>query len=106
MDDRGLAGRDGRGRRPPLVRANGPIDDDRRARPEQRKGLLNREVSPFEIGAYHPVEALLCYLFERQELALRSIDASAVRGAELSLVRGAQLIQDDEFANVRASVVS
>src|SRR6266403_5810372 len=31
MDDRGLAGRDGRGCRPPLARANGRIDDYRRA---------------------------------------------------------------------------
>src|SRR4029077_9759066 len=49
MDDRGLAGRDGRGCRPPLARANGRIDDYRRASPEQRQGFLNREVSPFEI---------------------------------------------------------
>ena|SRR5438034_5661526 len=34
MDDRGLAGRDGRGCRPPLARANGRIDDYRRALPE------------------------------------------------------------------------
>src|SRR6266478_7344990 len=34
MHDRGLAGRDGRGRRPPLARANGRIDDHRRALPE------------------------------------------------------------------------
>src|SRR5712671_6330622 len=34
MDDRGLAGRDRRGCRPPLARANGRIDDHRRALPE------------------------------------------------------------------------
>src|SRR6266481_4307184 len=34
MDDRGLAGRDRRGCRPPLARANGRIDDYRRALPE------------------------------------------------------------------------
>src|SRR5262249_57563324 len=55
MDDRGLAGRDGRRCRPPLARANGRIDDDRRALPEQRHGLLNREVRPFEIDGYHLV---------------------------------------------------
>src|SRR4051794_11018118 len=86
MDDRGLAGRDGRGRWPPLARANGRIDDDRRARPEQRQGLLNGEVSPFEIGAYHHVEALLCHLFERQELAvtfgLAAVLALRARGLE------------------------
>src|SRR5262245_8671848 len=70
MDDRGLAGRDGRGCRPPLARANGRIDDYRRALPEQQQGFLNREVSPFEIDGYHLVEALLCHLFEQQELAV------------------------------------
>src|SRR6516225_6699663 len=68
MDDRSLAGRDGRGSRPPLARANGGIDDYRRALSEQRQGLLNREVSPFEIDGYHLVEALLCHLFEQLEL--------------------------------------
>src|SRR5258706_10632432 len=34
MDDRGLAGRDRRGCRPPLARANGRIDDYRRTLPE------------------------------------------------------------------------
>src|SRR3989475_10781967 len=41
------------------LRANGRIDDYRRSLPEQRQGLLNREVSPFEIDSYHLVEALL-----------------------------------------------
>src|SRR5882672_8815967 len=44
MEDRGLAGRDSRRRRPPLVRANGRIDDDGRAWPEERQSLLDREV--------------------------------------------------------------
>src|SRR5260370_7830749 len=89
MDDRGLAGRDGRGRRPPLARANGRFDDDRRARPEQRQGLLNGEVSPFEIGAYHHVEALLCHLFERQELAVTLIYKQSPHVPQLPLPRSA-----------------
>src|SRR5213596_1254961 len=36
MDDRSLAGRDDRGCRPPFARANGRIDDYRRALSEQR----------------------------------------------------------------------
>src|SRR2546423_13289870 len=103
MDDCGLTGRDGRGRRPPLARANGRIEDDSRARPEQRQGLLNREVSPFEIGAYHLVEAMLCYLFERQELAVTCIYEQAVQVPELPLDRGEHRIEVGEFADVRAS---
>src|SRR5262245_29970035 len=103
MDDRGLAGRDGRGRRPALARANGRIDDDRRAWPEQRQGLLNREVGPFEIGAYHLVEALLCHLFEHQELAVTCIYEYAVQVPELPLDRGEHRIEVDEFADVRAN---
>src|SRR5258708_25963950 len=103
MDDCGLTARDGRGRRPPLARANGRIDDDRRARPEQRQGLLNREVSPFEIGAYHHVEALLCNLFERQELAVTCIYEQAVQVPELPLDRGEHHIEVGEFADVRAN---
>src|SRR5258707_2549771 len=103
MDDRGLAGRDGRGRRPPLARANGRIDDDRRARPEQRQGLLNGEVSPFEIGAYHHVEALLCHVFERQELAVTCIYEQAVQVPELPLDPSEHRIEVGEFADVRAN---
>src|SRR5260370_2745413 len=40
MDDRGLAGRDGRGGRPPLASANGRIDDYRRARSEEHTSEL------------------------------------------------------------------
>jgi hypothetical protein len=43
MEDRFLAGRDGRGCRPPLVRANGRINDYGRALSESRQGFLNRE---------------------------------------------------------------
>src|SRR5215472_18943317 len=103
MDDRGLAGRDGRGRRPPFARPNGRSDDDRRARPEQRLGLLNGEVSPFEIGAYHHVEALLCHLFEWQELAVTSIYEKAVQVPELPLDRGEHRIEVGQFADVRAN---
>src|SRR5262249_27437831 len=101
--DRGLAGRDGRGRRPPLARANGRIDDDRRAFPEERQGLLNREVSSFEIGVYHPVEALLCHVFEQQELAVLCIYEGAVQMPELPLDRGEHLVEVGEFADVRAN---
>src|SRR6267154_2231043 len=69
--------RDRRGCRPPLARANGRIDDYRRALPEQRQGFLNREVSPFEIDGYHLVEALLCHFFKQQELAVTCIDEDA-----------------------------
>src|SRR6516225_9748011 len=103
MDDRGLAGRDGRGRRPPLACANGRIDDYRRAWPEQRQGLLNREVSPFEIGAYHQVEAFLRHVFERQELAVTCICEDAVQVPELPLDRGEHRIEVGEFADVRAN---
>src|ERR1700752_184688 len=103
MDDRGLAGRDGRGCRPPLARANGRIDDDRRASPEQRQGLLNREVSSFEIGAYHLVEALLCHLFEQQELAVTCIYEDAVQVPELPLDRGEHRVKVVEIADVRAN---
>src|SRR2546426_7351159 len=103
MDDCGLAARDGRGRRPPLARANGRSDDERRARPEQRQGLLNGEVSPFEIGAYHHVKALLCHLFERQELAVTCIYEQAVQVPELPLDRGEHRIEVGEFADVRAN---
>src|SRR5882672_8356064 len=103
MDHRGLAGRDGRGRRPPLARANGCIDDDRRALPEQRQGLLNGEVSPFEIGAYHLVEALLCHVFEQQELAVTCIYEEAVQVPELPLDRGEHRVEVAEIADVRAN---
>src|SRR5262250_2604080 len=103
MDDRGLAGRDGRGRRPPLARANGRSDDDRRAFPKQRQGLLNGEVSAFEIGAYHHVEAFLRHLFERQELAVACIYENAVEVPELPLDRGEHRIEVGKIADVRAN---
>src|SRR6266446_1387342 len=103
MDDRGLAGRDGRGCRPPLARANGRIDDYRRALPEQRQGFLNSEVSPFEIDGYHLVEALLCHLFEQQELAVTCIYEKAVQVPELPLDRGEHCVELGEIADVRAN---
>src|SRR5262250_3381995 len=103
MDDRGLAGRDGRGRRPPLARADGRIDDYGRALPEQRQGFLNREVSPFEIDGYHLVEALLCHLFEQQELAVTCVYEEAVQVAELPLDRGEHRVEVGEVADVRAN---
>src|SRR6516225_7664453 len=103
MDDRGLAGRHRRGSRPPLARANGRIDDYRRALPEQRQGLLNREVSSFEIDGYHLVEALLCHVFEQQELAVTCIYENAVQVPELPLDRGEHRVEVGEIADVRAN---
>src|SRR4029434_9292048 len=103
MDDRGLAGRDCRGCRPSLARAHGRIDDYRRALPEQRQGFLNREVRPFEIDGYHLVEALLCHLFEQQELAVACIDEDAVQVTELPLDRGEHRVEVGEIADIRAN---
>src|SRR3981189_1408980 len=97
MDDCCLAGRDRRGCRPPLARANGRIDDYRRAFAEEREGLLNREVSPFEIDGYHPVEALLGHVFEQQELAITRIYEDAVQVPELSLDRGVHRVEVREI---------
>src|SRR5262249_41051632 len=103
MDDRGLAGRDCRGCRPPLARAHGRIDDYRRALPEQRQGFLNREVSSFEIDGYDLVETLLCHLFEQQELAVTCIYEDAVQVPELPLDRGEHRVEVGEIADVRAN---
>src|SRR5260370_41250374 len=103
MDDRGLGGRDARGCRPPLARANGRIDDYSRALPTSRQGFLNREESPFEIDGYHLVEALLCHFFEQQELAVTCIDEEAVQVPELPLDRGEHRGNVGEIADVRAN---
>src|SRR5262245_36403253 len=103
MDDRGLAGRDRRGCRPPLARAHGRIDDYRRALPEQRQGFLDREVRPFEIDGYHLVKALLCYVFEQQELAVTCIYEDPVQVPELPLDRGEHRVEVGEIADVRAN---
>src|SRR2546427_1365201 len=103
MDDRGLAGRDGRGRRPPLARANGRIDDYRRSLPEERQGFLNREVSPFEIDGDHLVEALLCHLFEQPEIAVTCIYERAVQVPDLPPDRGEHRVEVGEIADVRAN---
>src|SRR6266568_4315056 len=103
MADRGLAARDGRGGRPPFARANGRSDYYRRAFPEERQGLLNREVNPFEIDGYHPVEALLGHVFEQQELAITRIYEDAVQVPELVLDRGVHPIEVREIADVRAN---
>ena len=102
MDDCGLAGRDGRGCRPPLPRANGRVDDYRRALPEERQGSLNREVGPFEIDGYHLVKALLCHLFEQEELAVPCIYEDAVQAPELPLDRGEHRVEVGKIADVRA----
>src|SRR5215470_1537246 len=103
MDNRGLGGRDGRSCRPPLARANRGIDDYGRAWPEERQGFLNREVSPFEIDGYYLVEALLCHLFEQQELAVTCIYENAVQMPELPLDRGEHRVEVLEIADVRAN---
>src|SRR6266581_2500761 len=103
MADRGLAARDGRGGRPPFARANGRSDYYRRAFPEERQGLLNREVNPFEIDGYHPVEALLGHVFEQQELAITRIYEDAVQVPELALDRGVHHVEVREIADVRAN---
>src|SRR5262249_42580510 len=84
-------------------RAHGRIDDYRRALPEQRQGFLNREVRPFEIDGYHLVEALLCHLFEQQELAVACIDEDAVQVTELPLDRGEHRVEVGEIADIRAT---
>src|SRR5215510_14508692 len=103
MDNRGLTGRDGRGCRPSFPRANGRIDNYRGAFREQRQGFLNREVNPFEIDGYHPVEVLLCNLFERQEHAITCIYEDAVQVPELLLDRGEHRVEVGEIADVRAN---
>src|SRR5947208_16161899 len=103
MADRGLAARDGRGGLPAFARANGGSDYYRRAFPEERQGLLNREVNPFEIDGYHPVEALLCHVFEQQELAVTCIYEDAVQVPELPLDRGEHRVEVGEIADVRAN---
>ena len=64
---------------------------------------MNCEVSPFKIGAYHPVEALLRHLFERQEFAVTCIDEDAVQVTELPLDRGEHRVEVREIADVRAN---
>ena len=103
MDDRGLAGRDDRGGRSPLARTNRRIDDYRRAFPEKRQGLLDREVNPFEIDAYHLVEALLRHIFERQEHAVACIYEDAVQAPELPLDRGEHRVEVRKIADIRAN---
>src|SRR5438874_11205482 len=103
MADRGLAARDGRGGRPPFAGANGRSDYYRRAFPEERQRLLNCEVGAFEVGAYHPVEALLRHLFERQEFTVTCIDEDAVQVTELPLDRGEHRVEVREIADIRAN---
>src|SRR5216684_1950033 len=103
MDDCGLAGRDSRGCRPTLARANGRIDDYRRALPEEWQGFLNCEVNPFEIDGYHLVEALLCHVFEQPEVAVTCIYQDAVQVPKLPLDRGEHRVEVREIADVRAN---
>jgi hypothetical protein len=63
---------------------------------------LNREINPFEIAAYHLVEALLCHVFERQEHAVTCIYEDAVQVPELPLDRCEHRVEVGEIADVRA----
>jgi hypothetical protein len=63
---------------------------------------LNGEVNLFEIDGYHLVEALLCHVLERQELAVTCIREDAVQVPELPLDRGDR-VEVSEIADVRAN---
>src|SRR5262245_43567756 len=86
----------------PFTRANRRISDDRRASPEQRQGLLDREVSSFEIDGNHLVEALLRHVFEQQELAVTCIYENAFQVPELPPDRREHRVEIRELADVRA----
>src|SRR5215813_4306821 len=64
---------------------------------------LNCEVGPLEVGAYHPVEALLRHLFERQEFTVTCIDEDAVQVTELPPDRGEHRVEVREIADIRAN---
>ena len=64
---------------------------------------MNCEVGPLEVGAYHPVEALLRHLFERQEFTVTCIDEDAVQVTELPLDRGEHRVEVREIADIRAN---
>src|SRR3974390_985111 len=64
---------------------------------------LRREVRHCEIDGYHLVEALLCHLFEQQELAVTCIYEDAVQVPELPLDRGEHHVEVGEIADVRAN---
>src|SRR4029077_2964743 len=71
--------------------------------PQERQRLLNCEVGALEVGAYHPVEALLRHLFERQEFTVTCIDEDAVQVTELPLDRGEHRVEVREIADIRAN---
>ena len=64
---------------------------------------MNREEDALEIDGYHLVEALLCHLFEWQELAVACIYEDAVQVPELPLDRGEHRVEVGEIADVRAN---
>src|SRR5207249_11906897 len=61
------------------------------------------KVRPFEIDCYHLVKALLCHLFEQQELAVTGVYEDAVEVPELPLDRGEHRVEVGEIADVRAN---
>src|SRR5205814_7312208 len=65
--------------------------------------LMITEVSAFEIDGYYLVEALLCHLFEQQELAVTCIYEDGVQVPELPLDRGEHRVEVGEIADVRAN---
>ena len=55
------------------------------------------------IDGYHVVAALLCHVFEQQELAVTCIYENAVQVPELPLDRGEHRVEVGEIADVRAN---
>src|SRR2546427_10417259 len=57
---------------------------------------------PIEIDGHHLVDALLCHLFDEQELAVICVYADSVQVPELPLDRGEHRVPVGEIADVRA----
>ena len=72
-----------------------------RAWPSSRSSSAPQR-QPIEIDGHHLVEALLCHLFDEQELAVICVYADAVQVPELPLDRGEHRVQVGELADVRA----
>src|SRR5437667_11181994 len=72
-----------------------------RAWPSARSSSASQR-QPIEIDGHHLVDALLCHLFDEQELAVICVYADAVQVPELPLDRGEHRVQVGEIADVRA----